>query len=117
MGWLSGNMIVKTAALSKSISNTLASPVEQFEQSMTPGFPEGEQDRLEAQLQQLIANVPEIGSIPRKGKIAREANLELSVAAPGAVERWFSQAPGASCAVTSDFAVQRRRLVFYSDAR
>ena len=59
----------------RDIVNTLASPVEQFEQSMTPGFPEGEQNRLEAQLQQLIANVSEIGSIPRKGKVQRNGSL------------------------------------------
>jgi DNA-binding MarR family transcriptional regulator len=45
----------------RDIVNTLAAPVEQFEQSMTRGFSEGEQDRLEAQLQQIIANVSELG--------------------------------------------------------
>ncbi len=45
----------------RDISNTLASPVEQFDQSMKRGFSESEQDRLEAQLQQIIANVSEIG--------------------------------------------------------
>jgi DNA-binding MarR family transcriptional regulator len=45
----------------RDISHTLAAPVKQFEQSMTRGFSEGEQDRLLAQLQQIIANVSEIG--------------------------------------------------------
>jgi len=45
----------------RDISNTLASPVEQFDQSMKRGFSEGEQDRLRAHLQQIIANVSEIG--------------------------------------------------------
>jgi len=45
----------------RDIVNTLASPVEQFDQSTKRGFSEGEQDRLRAQLQQIIANVSEIG--------------------------------------------------------
>ena len=45
----------------RDIVHTLASPVEQFDQSMKRGFSEGEQDRLLAQLQQIIANVSEIG--------------------------------------------------------
>ena len=45
----------------RDIVNTLASPVEQFDQSTKRGFSEGEQDRLLAQLQQIIANVSEIG--------------------------------------------------------
>jgi DNA-binding MarR family transcriptional regulator len=45
----------------RDIVNTLASPVEQFDQSIKRGFSEGEQDRLLAQLQQIIANVSEIG--------------------------------------------------------
>jgi DNA-binding MarR family transcriptional regulator len=45
----------------RDISHTLAAPVKQFEQSMTRGFSEGEQDRLLAQLQQIIANVSELG--------------------------------------------------------
>src|SRR5205085_1830747 len=45
----------------RDISNTLVSSVEHFEQSMKRGFSEDEQDRLEAQLQQLIANAAKIG--------------------------------------------------------
>src|SRR2546428_14182383 len=45
----------------RDISNTLASPVEQFDHSMTRGFSEGELDRLLAQLQQIIGNVSELG--------------------------------------------------------
>ena len=45
----------------RDISHTLASPVEQFDHSIKRGFSEGEQDRLLAQLQQIIANVSEIG--------------------------------------------------------
>jgi DNA-binding MarR family transcriptional regulator len=45
----------------RDIVNTLASPVEQFDQSMKRGFSEGEQDRLRVHLQQIIANVSEIG--------------------------------------------------------
>jgi DNA-binding MarR family transcriptional regulator len=45
----------------RDISNTLAFPVGQFDQSMKRGFSEDEQDRLQAQLQQIIANVSEIG--------------------------------------------------------
>jgi DNA-binding MarR family transcriptional regulator len=45
----------------RDIINTLASHVKQFEQSMKRGFSEGEQARLLAQLQQIIANVSEIG--------------------------------------------------------
>ena len=45
----------------RDISNTLASPLEQFDQSIKRGFSEGEQDRLQAQLQQIIANVTELG--------------------------------------------------------
>ena len=45
----------------RDIVNTLASPVEQFDHSTKRGFSEGEQDRLLAQLQQIIANVSEIG--------------------------------------------------------
>jgi len=45
----------------RDIVNTLASPVEQFDQSMKRGFFEDEMDRLLAQLQQIITNVSEIG--------------------------------------------------------
>ena len=45
----------------RDIVNTLASPVEQFDHSTKRGFSEGEQDRLRAHLQQIIANVSEIG--------------------------------------------------------
>ena len=45
----------------RDIVNTLSSPVEQFDQSVKRGFSEGEYDRLLAQLQQIIANVSEIG--------------------------------------------------------
>jgi DNA-binding MarR family transcriptional regulator len=45
----------------RDISNTLASSVEHFEQSMKRGFSEGELDRFLAQLQQLIMNAAEIG--------------------------------------------------------
>ena len=45
----------------RDISNTLVSSVEHFERSMKRGFSESEVDRLEAQLQQLIANAAEIG--------------------------------------------------------
>jgi DNA-binding MarR family transcriptional regulator len=45
----------------RDISNTLASSVEHFEQSMKRGFSEGELDRFLAQLQQLIVNAAEIG--------------------------------------------------------
>ena len=45
----------------RDIIHTLASTVEQFDQSVLRGFSESEQDRFLAQLQQLIANVSEIG--------------------------------------------------------
>ena len=45
----------------RDISTTLVSVEDQFEQSIKHGFTEGELDRFEAQLQQLIANVAEIG--------------------------------------------------------
>ncbi|HLZ56437.1 MAG TPA: MarR family transcriptional regulator [Ktedonosporobacter sp.] len=45
----------------RDISNTLASAVEQFDQSVTRGFAEGELDRLLAGLQRLITNVSELG--------------------------------------------------------
>jgi DNA-binding MarR family transcriptional regulator len=45
----------------RDIIHTLASFVKQFDQSVLRGFSEGEQDRLLAQLQQIIANVSEIG--------------------------------------------------------
>jgi DNA-binding MarR family transcriptional regulator len=45
----------------RDISHTLASLVDHFDQSMKRGFSEGELDRLEAHLQQIIANVSEIG--------------------------------------------------------
>ncbi len=44
----------------RDISLTLFSAVEQFNQSIKQSFAEGELDRFEAQLQQLIANVSEI---------------------------------------------------------
>ena len=45
----------------RDILQTLAAPVKQFEQSITRGFSEGEQDHFLAQLQQIIVNVSEIG--------------------------------------------------------
>jgi DNA-binding MarR family transcriptional regulator len=45
----------------RDIAHTLVSTVEHFEQTMKRGFSEDELDRLEAQLQQLIVNVSEIG--------------------------------------------------------
>jgi DNA-binding MarR family transcriptional regulator len=45
----------------RDIINTMASPVKQFDQSMTRGFDEGEKAHFVAQLQQIIANVSEIG--------------------------------------------------------
>ncbi len=45
----------------RDISHTLASIVKHFDQSLKRGFSEAEMDRLEAQLQQIIANVSEIG--------------------------------------------------------
>lgn len=45
----------------RDISSSLAPQVEQFELSITRGFSKGEQDRLLAQLQQIIANVSEPG--------------------------------------------------------
>ena len=45
----------------RDISNTLVSVVEQFEQSLKRGFAEGELDRFETQLQQIISNISEIG--------------------------------------------------------
>jgi DNA-binding MarR family transcriptional regulator len=45
----------------RDIARTLVSTVEHFEQTMKRGFSEDELDRLEAQLQQLIVNVSEIG--------------------------------------------------------
>lgn len=45
----------------RDIINTLAPLVEQFNHSITRGFSEDEQDQLLAQLQQIIANVSEIG--------------------------------------------------------
>jgi DNA-binding MarR family transcriptional regulator len=45
----------------RDISNTLAPLVEHFDQSMKRGFSEGELERLLAQLQQIIANVSEMG--------------------------------------------------------
>ena len=45
----------------RDISHTLISIVEKFDQSLKRGFSEGEQDRLLAHLQQIIANVSEIG--------------------------------------------------------
>jgi DNA-binding MarR family transcriptional regulator len=45
----------------RDIAHTLVSTVEHFEQTMKRGFSEDELDRLEAQLQQLIMNVSEIG--------------------------------------------------------
>jgi DNA-binding MarR family transcriptional regulator len=45
----------------RDIANTLAGPVEQFDHSMKRGFSEGELDRLQAHLQQIIANVSELG--------------------------------------------------------
>jgi DNA-binding MarR family transcriptional regulator len=46
----------------RDIANTLAGPVEQFDHSMKRGFSEGELDRLQAHLQQIIANVSELGA-------------------------------------------------------
>src|SRR6516164_6998420 len=45
----------------RNIIRAIASPVEQFDHSLKRGFAEGEVDRLETQLQQIIANVSEIG--------------------------------------------------------
>ena len=45
----------------RDIVNTLAAVVEQFDHSMKRGFSEAELDLLEAHLQQIIANVSEIG--------------------------------------------------------
>ena len=45
----------------RDIISTLAPLVEQFNHSITRGFSEDEQDQLLAQLQQIIANVSEIG--------------------------------------------------------
>jgi len=45
----------------RDISHTLTSVVEQFDQSLKRGFSEAELERLEEQLQQIIANVSEIG--------------------------------------------------------
>src|SRR6266700_7455586 len=45
----------------RDILHTLAAPVKQFEQSMTRGLSEVEQDHFLAQLQQIIGNVSEIG--------------------------------------------------------
>jgi DNA-binding MarR family transcriptional regulator len=45
----------------RDISHTLTSLVEHFDQSLKRGFSEAELDRLEEQLQQIIANVSEIG--------------------------------------------------------
>jgi DNA-binding MarR family transcriptional regulator len=45
----------------RDISNTLAPLVEYFDQSMKRGFSEGEMERFLAQLQQIIANVSEMG--------------------------------------------------------
>jgi len=45
----------------RDISNTMVSAVAQFEQSLRRGFSEGDVNRLLVQLQQLIANVAEIG--------------------------------------------------------
>ena len=45
----------------RDISTSLVSVVEQFDQRIKRGFTEGELDRFEAQLQQIIANVSEIG--------------------------------------------------------
>jgi DNA-binding MarR family transcriptional regulator len=45
----------------RDISHTLTSVVEQFDQSLKRGFSEAELELLEEQLQQIIANVSEIG--------------------------------------------------------
>ena len=45
----------------RDISHTLTSVVEQFDQSLKRGFSEAELERLEEQLQKIIANVSEIG--------------------------------------------------------
>jgi DNA-binding MarR family transcriptional regulator len=45
----------------RDIAHTLAAPVEQFDRSVKRGFSEAEQDRFLAHLQQIIANVSEIG--------------------------------------------------------
>jgi DNA-binding MarR family transcriptional regulator len=45
----------------RDISSTLVSAVEHFDQSMKRGFSQDDLDRLQAHLQQLIANVSEIG--------------------------------------------------------
>jgi len=45
----------------RDISNTMVSAVAQFEQSLRRGLSEGDVNRLLVQLQQLIANVAEIG--------------------------------------------------------
>jgi DNA-binding MarR family transcriptional regulator len=45
----------------RDISSTLAAPVEQFDHSMKRGFSEAELERFLVYLQQIIANVSEIG--------------------------------------------------------
>jgi DNA-binding MarR family transcriptional regulator len=45
----------------RDIANTLVSAVEHFDHSLKQGFSENEMDRFLGQLQQLIANVSEIG--------------------------------------------------------
>ena len=45
----------------RDISHTLTSLMKRFDQSLKRGFSEAELDRLEEQLQQIIANVSEIG--------------------------------------------------------
>jgi DNA-binding MarR family transcriptional regulator len=68
----------------RDIIHTLAAPVKQFEQSMKRGFSEGEQARLLAQLQQIIANVSEIGPglgdrfglLPKDGVCSDQGTME-----------------------------------------
>jgi len=52
---------VYLTAEGRDISYTLAPVAKQFEQSMKRGFSEDEQKRFQAQLQQIITNVSEIG--------------------------------------------------------
>jgi len=52
---------VYLTAEGRDIANTLAAPVKQFEHSMTRGISKAEMERLLEQLQQIIANVSELG--------------------------------------------------------